>query len=352
MLRWLAALLAALSTLGAQAETYVYTGAYYGAAGGTILNDTTCASPHECGTFINTQRVTGYFTTAGPLGNNLVNANIIPSITGYWFNNGVSTISSGSASRIFTFRVSTDGAGAITSAEVELVRWTYSALNSPPAGPHGEGDEFDLIYISPASTSSAFITLWCPAANIGPSPDGTPDVCLAAGSSTATSSAGVPGGTWGAAPTVSIDSVGVVEGNAGVTVMNFTVTLSAVPTTPVSVAVAHTPVTATAGAGGDYVLALPGLSWAPGDPVTKTLPVVVQGDTTVEPDETFQITLSNPVGATLGTALGTGTILNDDGLAPAAAATAIPTLSEWALALLALASAALGMRHIRRLRRS
>ena len=141
----------------------------------------------------------------------------------------------------------------------------------------------------------------------------------------------------------------MAEGNAGTTTMNFTVTLSAVPTAPVSVTVSHTPITATAGA--DYVLALTSLTWAAGDAVTKTVPVTIVGDTAVEPDETFEITLSAPVGATLdvGAAVGTGTILNDDAVAPAAAsATAIPTLSEWALALLALACAVLGMQRLRR----
>jgi hypothetical protein len=43
-------------------------------------------------------------------------------------------------------------------------------------------------------------------------------------------------------------------------------------------------------------------------------------DTVVEPDETFTVVLSNPQGATLGTASGTVRILNDD-------VTAAPKLS-------------------------
>ncbi len=53
------------------------------------------------------------------------------------------------------------------------------------------------------------------------------------------------------------------------------------------------------------------LTFAPGQ-TTRTLTVNVQGDTVYEPDETFQVTLSNPVGATLGTSVAIGTILNDD----------------------------------------
>lgn len=47
---------------------------------------------------------------------------------------------------------------------------------------------------------------------------------------------------------------------------------------------------------------------APGGAVV----VQVNGDTTVEPDETFDVTLTSPVGATLGTTLAAGTIRNDD----------------------------------------
>jgi len=44
----------------------------------------------------------------------------------------------------------------------------------------------------------------------------------------------------------------------------------------------------------------------------KSVAIVVQGDTTVEGNETLTLTLTNPVGATLLRATGTGTILNDD----------------------------------------
>ncbi|HJU41709.1 MAG TPA: hypothetical protein VJ691_02805, partial [Vicinamibacterales bacterium] len=50
--------------------------------------------------------------------------------------------------------------------------------------------------------------------------------------------------------------------------------------------------------------------------VTKTISVVVNGDTTAEPNETFTVTLSNPVNAVIGDGSGTGTILNDDAAGP------------------------------------
>ncbi|WP_274704138.1 bluetail domain-containing putative surface protein, partial [Microcystis aeruginosa] len=54
------------------------------------------------------------------------------------------------------------------------------------------------------------------------------------------------------------------------------------------------------------------LSFAPGE-ASKVITVNVQGDTTVEPNENFTVTLSNPTnGATITTATATGTINNDD----------------------------------------
>src|SRR5439155_1448674 len=47
---------------------------------------------------------------------------------------------------------------------------------------------------------------------------------------------------------------------------------------------------------------------------TASVSVNVVGDAAVEPDETFNVTLSSPVGATLSRASGTATILDDDTL--------------------------------------
>src|SRR4029077_20539757 len=50
----------------------------------------------------------------------------------------------------------------------------------------------------------------------------------------------------------------------------------------------------------------------PADQLTGFVTVTVTPDTAIEEDETFTITLSSPVGAALGVAVGMGTILNDD----------------------------------------
>src|SRR5205807_418670 len=67
----------------------------------------------------------------------------------------------------------------------------------------------------------------------------------------------------------------------------------------------------TATAPTDYVATNGTLTFNPGD-LTKTVPVTINGDVNFEPDETFTVTLSTPVNATISRAQGTGTILNDD----------------------------------------
>src|SRR2546423_6618674 len=83
-------------------------------------------------------------------------------------------------------------------------------------------------------------------------------------------------------------SVSVVEGNSGTATANFQVTLSAAPATGQTVAVKASTADGTATARADYVaLPLTTLTWHAGDPLTKTVAVTVNGDTTAEPDETF-----------------------------------------------------------------
>ena len=59
------------------------------------------------------------------------------------------------------------------------------------------------------------------------------------------------------------------------------------------------------------------MTFSPGE-TTKTLPVLVNGDTVSEPDESFFINLTTPINATLAVNQGLGTILNDDGNVAAA----------------------------------
>jgi hypothetical protein len=92
----------------------------------------------------------------------------------------------------------------------------------------------------------------------------------------------------------------------------FTVTVSPATNQIVSVSYAIADGSATL-ADGDYQSASGTLTFAPGE-TTKTIGVIVRGDTLNEADETFVVNLSSPVNATVARAQGVGTILNDDAL--------------------------------------
>ncbi|WP_449360851.1 Calx-beta domain-containing protein [Alishewanella longhuensis] len=109
-----------------------------------------------------------------------------------------------------------------------------------------------------------------------------------------------------AAPSVSIDSITVNEADGAAT---FTVTLSAASGQPISVDYASSDGSATAGS--DYTAVSGTLNFAIGE-TSKTITVSINDDSLFEGSEDFTITLSNPTNATLGTAVGTGTIVDDD----------------------------------------
>src|SRR5437660_1579847 len=81
---------------------------------------------------------------------------------------------------------------------------------------------------------------------------------------------------------------------------------------PVTAKVDFATTDGTAKAGSDYVATSGTLTFNPGD-TQKTVTVQVNGDTLNEPDETFFVTLTNPVNSTITRAQATGTIKNDDG---------------------------------------
>jgi len=114
-------------------------------------------------------------------------------------------------------------------------------------------------------------------------------------------------------PVLNVSGGSAAEGDSGTRVLSFTVTLSAAAAGSVDVAYATADGTATAGS--DYVSSSGTLVFAAGE-TTKTIPVTINGDETVESDETFTLVLSNPSGATLGTSVATGTITNDDSSGP------------------------------------
>ena len=105
------------------------------------------------------------------------------------------------------------------------------------------------------------------------------------------------------------DVAATPEGNSGATTFSFAVVLSHRMPAPVTVSYATSDGSATAGS--DYQAASGKITFAAGK-TAAAVSVSVSGDTTVEPDETFTVTLSAPVNATLGKATATGTIQNDD----------------------------------------
>jgi hypothetical protein len=114
-------------------------------------------------------------------------------------------------------------------------------------------------------------------------------------------------------PELSIDGQSKPEGNSGTTPFSFQVTLSRVTAKPVSITYATGDGTATAPS--DYVATSGTLTFNPGE-TTKTIVVQVVGDTVLEPDESFVVRLSDPVGATLSNDTATGVIVNDDTASP------------------------------------
>jgi hypothetical protein len=116
-----------------------------------------------------------------------------------------------------------------------------------------------------------------------------------------------------AQPTFSINNVTQAEGNAGTTAYTFTVSLSAANTQTASVS--YVTADGTALAGSDYAATSGTLTFMAGE-TSKTVTVLVNGDTTSEANETFSVNLSGPVNATIGTATGSGTIVDDEAQTP------------------------------------
>jgi hypothetical protein len=114
-----------------------------------------------------------------------------------------------------------------------------------------------------------------------------------------------------AQPTISINDVSQSEGNSGTTNFSFTVSLSNPTTQTVTVNYASSNGTATT-ADNDYQAV--GSTLLTFNPLETSKPVtlLVNGDTTFEPDETFFVNLSGASAATIADGQGQGTIVNDD----------------------------------------
>src|SRR5262249_49782580 len=117
-----------------------------------------------------------------------------------------------------------------------------------------------------------------------------------------------------AASNISINDVSMNEGNSGTTAFDFTVSLDSPQSAPVTVDFATADGTATAGS--DYAANSGTVTFAPGS-TSQPVTVLVNGDTTFEPNETFLVNLSNATGnAAIADNQGVGTIVNDDAAPP------------------------------------
>ena len=110
-------------------------------------------------------------------------------------------------------------------------------------------------------------------------------------------------------PTISIDDASITEGDSGTSQLTFTVKLSQAASGPVTVN--YSTANGTATAGSDYSALTGTITFAAGE-TTKTITIPVTGDTAVEANETFTVTLASPSGATIADGSATGTIVNND----------------------------------------
>ena len=112
-----------------------------------------------------------------------------------------------------------------------------------------------------------------------------------------------------ALPTLSISDVSLTEGNSGTKPAIFTVSLSKPAATQVSVILTSADMSATGGS--DFAPVSMQLFISAGQ-TSETFSVDINGDTVVEPDETFQIGMHDATGATILDSSGLATIVNDD----------------------------------------
>ena len=115
---------------------------------------------------------------------------------------------------------------------------------------------------------------------------------------------------------ISITNVSLPEGNSGTTAFNFAVQLNIAVASNVTFNATTADVTATAPS--DYTALVNAPFIITAGATSTTVPVLVNGDLTVEPDETFTVMLSTiigPVSPVAPTLIATGTIQNDDSAA-------------------------------------
>jgi hypothetical protein len=121
---------------------------------------------------------------------------------------------------------------------------------------------------------------------------------------------------------LSIQDASISEGNSGSSTLVFIVQLSHPMPNPVTFDIATS--NATALAGSDYVARSQPGRYLDAGRSRIVFEVSILGDSLVESNETFNVTISNLVGATLADGSAIGTIVNDDSAVPKSARRGVP----------------------------
>jgi hypothetical protein len=165
----------------AQATTYQYTGPAYSTLMPHIGPG--CNTGSTCSDYTPQEKVTGSFTTAGPLGPNF--SGTITNLQSYNFNDGINTISSTDTNALgFEFSIETDGNGVPSNVTIMLEEWI---------GNHTDGGRLNVIEIFGSDFS--FNNIFC--SNVGASLFGTPIACTSITVDNFTSQgSSLANGTW------------------------------------------------------------------------------------------------------------------------------------------------------------
>ena len=225
--------------------------------------------------------------------------------------------------------VTEDGAGNLvytftrtnTSAETPALTVDFTV-----AGSAGFGSDYGQTGAATFTTTAGTVTFLAgintATVTVDPSADGTPEpdetvlLTLASGAGYNVGSPAAATGTItnddaGTSLAISPLTLTQAEGNTGTTpatTFTFTVTRTGSTATDVNYTLNHITTTAA-----DFTGALSGTVSFTGAETTETITISVVGDTLVEPNEDFTVTLSVATGgATISNATSTGTITNDD----------------------------------------
>ena len=225
--------------------------------------------------------------------------------------NNVSHAEGNVGTTAFSFTVTLSAASTVTTAVYyEIVDGTATLADADYVSVLAPPNPASLVVFAAGQTSKTVMVLVNGDTKVEPTETFTVNLSAASGATIADGT-GVGTITNDDAATLAVTDVSLAEGNVGTKAFTFTVSLSAASTAPVSVTVASANGTATT-ADSDYV-AVPAtlLTFAAGE-TSKTVTVQVNGDSTVEANETFTVNLSAASGATIADASGLGTIVNDD----------------------------------------